>query len=87
MRSVSESLKSKILRSLDAGAETSCDIAIEIGLPATKISAHLCNLVKAGVLMRKSSKFYTGRSGRPQTRFVYASQTERQIEGSTQHGE
>ena len=77
MRSVSESLKSKILRSLDAGAETSCDIAIDLGIPATEVSAYLCNFVKAGILARRPGKFYTGRPGRPQTRFMYASQTER----------
>ena len=54
-------LKRAILRSLDGGAETSLEVADDLGIPVRRASSYMCRLVARGVLDRRPGKFYTDR--------------------------
>lgn len=48
----------QVLKSIDGGAETSAEVAAELGISLRLASAHLCTLVNRGYLVLKPKRFY-----------------------------
>jgi hypothetical protein len=55
--------------SLEAGAETSRDVADDLGIPTHRASTYLCRLVARGALVRLPGRFYIDRDLNGGSRF------------------
>jgi hypothetical protein len=75
MRRGPKGLKRAILRSLADGAETSREVAADLGIDTRRASTYMFHLERRGVLTRKVGMFYPpgpSRGNPPMVRFVRA---------------
>ena len=65
------SIKTRILKSIDGGSETSREVADDLGIPIKAAGVRLAFLVRDGILQREARKFYRYSARPPMTRYSY----------------